>query len=88
MEYIAQAATKAGLEGTTAFAAALKSMMGTAPGANAALATVGANYQATADTIKAVGSATADSSGKVAGFALVQQTLGQQLKQLRAASTR
>ncbi|MCC9307678.1 phage tail tape measure protein [Kitasatospora sp. RB6PN24] len=84
MEYIAQAATKAGPEGTSGFAAALKDMMGTAPGANAALSTVGNNFQATADTIKAVGSATADSSGKVQGFAEVQQTLGQQLKQLRA----
>ncbi|WP_327066906.1 phage tail tape measure protein [Kitasatospora sp. NBC_01302] len=84
MEYVSQAATKAGKEGTPAFAAALKAMMGTAPGANAALATVGANFQATSDTIKAVGSATADASGKVQGFALVQQTLGQQLKQLRA----
>jgi TP901 family phage tail tape measure protein len=83
MEYISKAATKAGDEGTTGFAAALKRLMGTAPGANAALATVGANYEATAETIKAVGASTADASGKVSGFALVQQTLGQQLKDLR-----
>jgi TP901 family phage tail tape measure protein len=84
MEYLSQMASKAGKEGTPEFAAALKEMMGTAPGANAALATVGANFQSTADTIKAVGSATADSSGKVQGFAEVQRTLNQQLKELRA----
>ena len=83
MQYLSQAATKAGPEGTTAFAAALKLLMGTAPGANAALATVGANYAATAATIAAVGSSTADATGKVQGFALVQQTLGQQLKEIR-----
>lgn len=84
MEYLSQAASKAGAEGTPEFAAALKSLMGTAPGANAALATVGANFQATADTIKAVGGATADAKGRVQGFAEVQQNLGQQLKELRA----
>lgn len=83
MEYLSQAATKAGKEGTPEFAAALKQLMGTAPGANAALSTVGANYKATADTIAAVGKTTADASGKVQGFAEVQKTLGQQLKQLR-----
>ncbi|MEZ0089923.1 phage tail tape measure protein [Streptacidiphilus sp. EB129] len=84
MEYLSQAATKAGKEGTPAFAAALKSLMGTAPGANAALATVGANYTATGNTILAVGKATADAQGKVSGFALVQQNLSWQLKSLRA----
>jgi TP901 family phage tail tape measure protein len=83
MQYLSEAATKAGAEGTTAFAAALKRLMGTAPGANAALATVGANFAATAETIDAVGKSTADASGKVAGFALVQQTLGQQLKEIK-----
>lgn len=83
MEYLSQAATKAGKEGTPEFAAALKQLMGTAPGANAALSTVGANYKATADTIAAVGKSTADASGKVQGFAEVQKNLGQQLKQLR-----
>lgn len=84
MQYLSQMALKAGKEGTPAFAAALKMLMGTAPGANAALATVGANFSATSDTIKAVGGATADASGKVEGFALVQQNLSWQLKSLRA----
>jgi hypothetical protein len=84
MEYMSQAATKAGKEGTPAFAAALKLLMGTAPGANAALATTGANFQATAAGITAVSRATADAQGKVRGFALVQQNLGQQLKDLKA----
>ena len=84
MEYLSQAASKAGKEGTPEFAAALKELMGTAPGANAALATVGANFKATSDTITAMGHATADAKGRVQGFALVQQTLGFQLKQIRA----
>ena len=84
MEYLSQAASKAGKEGTPEFAAALKELMGTAPGANAALATVGANFKATSDTIVAMGNASADAKGRVQGFALVQQTLGFQLKQIRA----
>ncbi|AEW92930.1 MULTISPECIES: phage tail tape measure protein [Streptomycetaceae] len=84
MEYLSQAAAKGGKEGTTEFAAALKRLMGTAPGANAALATVGENYKATAETISAVGKSTTEAGNKVLGFALVQQSLGQQVKQLRA----
>lgn len=84
MEYLSKAATKAGKEGTPAFAAALKQLMGTAPGANAALATVGENFAATSATIKAVGGATADAQGKVQGFALVQKNLGMQVKELQA----
>jgi len=84
MEYANTVALKAGKEGTPAYAAALKMLMGTAPGANAALATTGENFSATAATIAAVGGATADASGKVQGFALVQQTLGQQIKQINA----
>jgi TP901 family phage tail tape measure protein len=84
MEYLSQAATKAGKEGTPAFAAALKLLMGTAPGANAALATVGANFTATTAGIKAISGASADAQGNVRGFALVQKNLGQQLKDLKA----
>jgi TP901 family phage tail tape measure protein len=85
MEFLSKAAEKAGKEGTPAFAAALKQLMGTAPGANAALSTVGENFAATSATIRAVGGATADSAGKVQGFAEVQKTLGQQVKQLTAS---
>ncbi len=84
MEYLSQSASKAGKEGTPEFAAALKMLMGTAPGANAALSTVGKNMKATATTIRAVGGATSDADGKVKGFALVQKSLGQQTKQLQA----
>lgn len=84
MQYLSQAATKAGKEGTPEFAAALKRLMGTAPGANAALSTVGANMKDTNDTIKAMAGSTVDANGKVKGFAEVQQTLGQKVKQLKA----
>lgn len=84
MEFLSQAATKAGKEGTPEFAAALKRLMGTAPGANAALTTVGANFKDTNDTIKAMAGSTVDAQGKVKGFAEVQTTLNQRVKQLKA----
>ncbi|MEU5477429.1 phage tail tape measure protein [Streptomyces mirabilis] len=84
MEYLSQKATKAGKEGTPEFAAALKRLMGTAPGANAALTTVGANFKDTNDTIKAMAGSTTDAQGKVKGFAEVQTTLNQRVKQLKA----
>jgi TP901 family phage tail tape measure protein len=82
MEYLAKAAGKAGKEGTPEFAAALKLLMGTAPGANAALTTVGNNFKATSDTIRDVGKATADANGNVQGFAEVQKTLSFQVTQV------
>ena len=84
MEYLSQQAAKAGKLGTPQYAAALKMLMGTAAGANAALSTTGENIGATNATITAMAGATADASGKVQGFALVQQNLGWQLKSLRA----
>lgn len=84
MEYLAQKAEKAGKEGTPAFAAALKLLMGTAPGANAALATVGENFDATSNAIKGISAASADAQGRVQGFAEIQGTLKQQLAQVRA----
>ncbi|MET7781504.1 phage tail tape measure protein [Streptomyces mirabilis] len=85
MQYLSEAASKAGKEGTPEFAAALKRLMGTAPGANAALTTTGNNIKDTNDTIKAMGGSTTDAQGKVKGFAEVQGTLGQKVKQLKAA---
>lgn len=85
MEYLSQKATKAGKEGTPAFAAALKLLMGTAPGANAALATVGANFDATAASIGKISKASADGQGNVQGFAEVQATLGQKTAELKAS---
>lgn len=84
MEYLASKASKAGKEGTPEFAAALKRLMGTATGANAALSTVGENFAATSQTIKDVTGATADANGKVEGFALAQKTLHQQTAELTA----
>ena len=84
MQYLSQAASKAGKEGTPEFAAAMRKLMGTAPGANAALTTVGKNFKDTNDTIKAMAKSTVDAHGKVKGFAEVQQTLGQKVKQLKA----
>ncbi|MFB8182638.1 phage tail tape measure protein [Streptomyces sp. NPDC055966] len=85
MQYLSEAASKAGKEGTPEFAAALKRLMGTAPGANAALSTVGANMKDTNDTIKAMSKSTADAHGKVKGFAEVQQTLGFKMASAKAA---
>lgn len=84
MQYLSQAATKAGKEGTPEYAAALKRLMGTAAGANAALTTTGQNIGDTNATIKAMAGASADAQGKVSGFALVQKTFNQQLKQTEA----
>ncbi|MEV5944424.1 phage tail tape measure protein [Streptomyces sp. NPDC051994] len=84
MEYLSQAAAKNGKEGTPEFAAALKRLMGTASGANAALATTGENFADTTGTIKAMAGSTVDANGKVKGFAEVQETLGQKVKQLKA----
>ncbi|MEY9876651.1 TP901 family phage tail tape measure protein [Streptacidiphilus sp. MAP12-33] len=84
MNYASTIAERAGKVGTPAYAAALKLLMGTAAGANAALATTGENSAATTATIQAMAGATADASGKVAGFALVQNTFGQQVRQLDA----
>jgi hypothetical protein len=77
-------ATKAGKEGTPEFAAALKRLMGTASGANAALTTTGENFKDTSATIKAMAGSTTDAQGKVKGFAEVQTTLNQRVKQLKA----
>ncbi|MFE2486069.1 phage tail tape measure protein [Streptomyces mirabilis] len=84
MEYLSTKATKAGKEGTPEFAAALKRLMGTASGANAALTTTGENFKDTTATIKAMGGSTTDAQGKVKGFAEVQTTLNQRVKQLKA----
>ncbi len=85
MQYMSDAALKAGKEGTPAFAAALKLLMGTAPGANAALSVVGANMADTTATIKAMTQATADSAGRVRGFAEVQGNFGQTMSRVKDA---
>lgn len=84
MNYASQIAERAGKVGTPAYAAALKLLMGTAAGANAALATTGENSKDTTATIHAMAGSTADANGKVQGFTEVQKTFGQQLRQLDA----
>ncbi len=86
MQYMSDAALKAGTEGTPAFAAALKLLMGTAPGANAALTTTGKNFADTTATIKAMTQATTDSQGQVKGFAEVQQNFGQTMSRVKDAA--
>lgn len=85
MQYVAKAAMKAGPEGTTQFKAALQSLMGTAAGSNAAIATTGENFAATAHTIQAMSHATADAQGNVKGFAEIQGTLNQRMAEAKAA---
>lgn len=84
MEYASQIAERAGKIGTPAYAAALKNLMGTAAGANAALATTGENAYDTNATIEAMSKSTKDAQGNVQGFATVNQTLGQRFKELDA----
>ncbi|MFF2933534.1 phage tail tape measure protein [Streptomyces mirabilis] len=83
MQYLSEKASKAGKEGTPEFAGALKQLVGTAAGANAALTTTGKNFKDTTDTMNAMGGATADAQGKVKGFAEVQGTLHQKVNQLK-----
>ena len=86
MEYLSQAALKAGKEGTPAYTAALKSLMGSIPGLNSALATTGENFAGTVSAFKATSGATADAKGNVAGFAAIQKTFAQQLSQVTASA--
>lgn len=84
MQYLSQVALRAGAEGTPAYTAALKKLMGTASGLQVALLTTGENAAGTQAAIKGIGAASADSSGNVKGFADVQKTLAQQVAQLQA----
>lgn len=55
--------------------AALKKLIGTAPGLSVALMTTGENFDATTKAIKGISGASADAQGNVKGFSEVQQTL-------------
>lgn len=85
MQYLSTLALKAGKEGTPAFASALKRLMGTAAGANVALATTGKNMDATKGTMDAMSKAAKDGSGNVKGFAEIQHTMGFKVNQAKAA---
>ncbi len=84
MEYLSKAAEKAGKVGTPAYASALKSLMGTASGANAALANTGKNFGDTQDALRKIGKAAADAKGNVQGFGDIQKTTAQKGAELKA----
>ncbi len=65
--------------------AAMRKLIGTAPGLQVALMTTGENAADTAAAIKDIGSASADASGNVKGFAEYQNTLRGQTDQLKAS---
>lgn len=67
--------------------AAMRKLIGTAPGLSVALMTTGENYAATTDAIKNISAASADAQGNVKGFAEIQQTLGFKVDQLKASFT-
>lgn len=64
--------------------AAMRKLIGTAPGLSVALMTTGENADATAAAIKDIAGASKDANGDVKGFSEVQQTLGQQVAELKA----
>jgi TP901 family phage tail tape measure protein len=83
MEFLAETAKKVG-PNVLDQEAALKKLMGTAPGLSVALMTTGENFDATTAAIKGISSATQDAGGNVKGFAEMQQTLGQKVAELKA----
>lgn len=64
--------------------AAMRKLIGTAPGLQVALMTTGENAEATAAAIKDIAGSSADAKGDVKGFSEVQKTLGQQVAELKA----
>jgi TP901 family phage tail tape measure protein len=85
MQYLSTLATKAGKEGTPEFAAALKNLVGTAAGANAALGTTGENFAATQDIINQMAGTTTKAGQDVKGFGEIQETMGFKVDQAKAA---
>jgi TP901 family phage tail tape measure protein len=74
MQYLSEVAKKVG-PNVLEQEAALKKLMGTAPGLSVALMTTGENFDATTKAIKGISGASADAQGNVKGFSEVQQTL-------------
>lgn len=74
MQFLAETAKKVG-PNVLDQEAALKKLMGTAPGLSVALMTTGENFKSTTDAIKGISGASADAQGNVKGFSEVQQTL-------------
>lgn len=83
MEFLAETAKKVG-PNVLDQEAALKKLMGTAPGLSVALMTTGENFEATSAAIKGISAASADAQGNVKGFAEMQETLGQRVAELKA----
>ncbi len=74
MQFLAETAKKVG-PNVLEQEAALKRLMGTAPGLSVALMTTGENFDATTQAIKGISGASADAQGNVKGFSEIQQTL-------------
>jgi TP901 family phage tail tape measure protein len=85
MQWLSQVAEKGASKIGQTYPEAMKKLMGTAPGLVTALMTTGENAGATNKAIAGIGKASADAQGNVKGFADMQQTLGQQVSQLKAA---
>ena len=74
MQFLAETAKKVG-PNVLDQEAALKKLMGTAPGLSVALMTTGENFDSTTAAIKGISGASADAQGNVKGFSEVQGTL-------------
>lgn len=85
MEMISQKALKFGAEGSPQYVEAMRKMMGTAPGLQAALMTTGENFKDTKAAIDDIGKSSKDSSGDVKGFAEIQGTFNQKMSEAKDA---
>lgn len=83
MQWLSQVA-HAGTHNNVEYTAAMKAMMGTAPGLITALMTTGENASATNKAIHGIATASKDASGDVKGFSEIQKTLGFQVSQLKS----
>ncbi len=86
MQFLADTAKKVG-PNVLDQEAAMKKLMGTAPGLVTALMTTGENASATSAAIQGIGAASTDAQGQVKGFSEVQQTLGQKVAEVKANFT-
>ena len=84
MEFLAETAKKVG-PNVLDQEAALKKLMGTAPGLSVALMTTGENFASTTAAIKGISSASADAQGNVKGFSEIQDTLAFKVSQAKAS---
>lgn len=83
MELISQKALRFGAEGSPQYVSAMRLMMGTAPGLQAALMTTGENFKDTEATIKDVAAATSEAGGHVKGWSDIQGTFNAQMSEAK-----